>query len=660
MKKYKKQAKIALAAALATSSLVNATTTMFAQEQEEVSTSQEVSNTKLKENNVKDTVLEAIEEESKEEQVEETVKEEVATEQEETTVEEVEDVTTESKDEVKEEVKPEEVVEGLDIATNFPDAVFQKYIKENFDKDGDGKLSQEEIENVVEIDIYGYTKNASTPALGDVKSLEGIEHFTNLLSLNCSYTGITELDLQGNKKLLYLNMSGTRVTSLYIRQSKNLLGIDAEYTRLSGIDISENTELLYLNLWSSKVNYLNVSNNPNLLYLDAGSSKISSLDVSNNTQLEVLGVGYTNVKNLDITKNGSLEVLDVRGTGITSLDLSQNANLTTLYLEDTAIAGLDMTNNPNISELESNRLAYLNIGTDSSLTSALNSEITLYGVGESFSLQEKFPGIDLSKVTVTSGANFDAQTGVVSGYSYDTPIQYTYACGTNKEGNPITLNVSLQLDKKGATSIRLLEDLTQLYTGQPVNPQIEVNGSTGAVTYEWYQIESLGATGTAIRLDSAPSEVGDYAVIIKVAADENYASAELHQEFSILKNTPYNVDVPAAGGTITNPDGSIIEVNPGDQVLTNGFLEGDSDGNMRFPYGGKVIKADGTEILIVPGAVFNPRQVADNNGTIEDGENVEGVTGVQTGDATQAGVWAMLMSLAASIAYIFKRRKDNI
>ena len=59
--------------------------------------------------------------------------------------------------------------------TNFPDAVFREYVKDNFDTDGNGELSVSEMENVRRVDV----------AEMEVADLTGIENFTNLEELDC-------------------------------------------------------------------------------------------------------------------------------------------------------------------------------------------------------------------------------------------------------------------------------------------------------------------------------------------------------------------------------------------------------------------------------------------------------------------------------------------
>ncbi len=50
---------------------------------------------------------------------------------------------------------------------NFPDAIFREYVSTNLDTDGDGALSDAEIEAVTSIDVSG----------DGISSLQGIEFF---------------------------------------------------------------------------------------------------------------------------------------------------------------------------------------------------------------------------------------------------------------------------------------------------------------------------------------------------------------------------------------------------------------------------------------------------------------------------------------------------
>lgn len=73
----------------------------------------------------------------------------------------------------------------------FPDANFRSYISSAIDVNADGWLSREEMMVVGRIDVRK----------SEVKSLKGIENFTELYLLICYNNELTELDLSKNTKL---------------------------------------------------------------------------------------------------------------------------------------------------------------------------------------------------------------------------------------------------------------------------------------------------------------------------------------------------------------------------------------------------------------------------------------------------------------------------
>ena len=93
--------------------------------------------------------------------------------------------------------------------TNFPDANFRSYVSENFDTDGNGKLSAEELDAAQKIDV----------SVMNVQSLTGIEYFEDLTYLNCDNSALTALDVSKNTALTELHCWNNGLTELDV--SKN-------------------------------------------------------------------------------------------------------------------------------------------------------------------------------------------------------------------------------------------------------------------------------------------------------------------------------------------------------------------------------------------------------------------------------------------------------
>ena len=258
--------------------------------------------------------------------------------------------------------------------TNFPDAKFRSFVKENLDKNKDDILDAMEIAAV---------KMIEANKMG-IKSLEGVGFFTALETLKCWDNELTGLDLSKNTALKNLQCSNSKLQSLDLSQNPNLTKLycgsnklteldvsknaklemlDCESDsllssmRLTELDVSQNTALKELNCYGVKMQKLNVSgctalekldcggnqltaldvsNNANLTFLRCGSNQLTALDVSNNPKLKDLSCGYNSLTLLDLSKNPELEILSCRKNGFTSLDLDANKKIDgkILYLEN--------------------------------------------------------------------------------------------------------------------------------------------------------------------------------------------------------------------------------------------------------------------------------------------------------------------------------------
>ncbi|MCQ2209870.1 MAG: leucine-rich repeat domain-containing protein [Paludibacteraceae bacterium] len=137
---------------------------------------------------------------------------------------------------------------------HFPDENFRNFALENFDQNESKNLEASEIEHIT--DVYCEQR--------DITSLTGIEHFTNLRLLDCSYNQLTSLDLSRNTALEHLICNDNQLTSL---------------------DLSNNTALGYLDCSGNDLTELDLSYNTALVYLECSSNHFTTFDLSQNTNL---------------------------------------------------------------------------------------------------------------------------------------------------------------------------------------------------------------------------------------------------------------------------------------------------------------------------------------------------------------------------------------
>ena len=180
--------------------------------------------------------------------------------------------------------------------TNFPDPVFQQYVKDNIDTadttsgQKDGKLSKAERDAVTTISIDNQ----------NCTDLTGIAYFANLTTLSCKQNRLNELDLKYNV---------------------NLTELDGSYNHLTTLDVSNNAKLRILECSNDDMEKLNLGDITNLRWLLCPENNLTELDVSKNRYLERLHCRYNNLRRLVIGNTYSLTMLYLLGNHLTSLDL---------------------------------------------------------------------------------------------------------------------------------------------------------------------------------------------------------------------------------------------------------------------------------------------------------------------------------------------------
>lgn len=224
---------------------------------------------------------------------------------------------------------------------NFPDKVFKEYLVANFDKDNDGEISLTEALSI---------KAINCPQKG-IKSIAGIEFFSNLESLNCAKNEIERIDVSHNRQLKYLQCSGN--------------------FSLSELDVQNNLLLAFLYCRACNLQHLDCSQNKELKHLSCGFNPIREINLFHNTQIEYLSVRRCGLEELELRHLKNLEVLDCSENNIqelrlyeckklTRLDCSCNDLINDLYVGgNTNLKSLDCRKNENLASITISQGQYI-------------------------------------------------------------------------------------------------------------------------------------------------------------------------------------------------------------------------------------------------------------------------------------------------------------
>ena len=336
--------------------------------------------------------------------------------------------------------------------TNFPDENFRQYVKTEFDKDNDDSLSAEEIAAANRIHVEGKP----------ITSIKGIEYFTALTSLRCSYTKLTSLDTSHNKKLSYLECEYiSTLTTLNVSGNAELKTLCCEQNALTALDLTNNTALEKLSCGGNEFTTLDLSKNTSLKYFGFFNGKLSSLDLTNNTNLEELYFCGNNFSTIDVSKNTKLKFLHLFSNQLITLDTSKNSDLQRLWVYTNPLTSMKLGDSGSTMEVKFDNKPY---------------PIEVSTATGTFDLS-KLSGFDVDKASDWQGGTVSDTDTILKVNGGVDKVTYTYDCGerqatygdpevTGKLMMPCTLKINwknadgpaapvLELDYRFANSIHV-------------------------------------------------------------------------------------------------------------------------------------------------------------------------------------------------------------
>ena len=313
---------------------------------------------------------------------------------------------------------PEIYFDSPDFKLNFPDAEFQRFLRECCDKNNDGKL---------DVDI----KNMTIPTSYAIKSLEGIRFFEDLEKLDCHGIGLTTLNVGKNFKLKELDCSKNQLKESYPILSSGLKKLNCSNNKLTymNLGILHGLNLEEVNCSNNNITKIVMDSVGELVKFDCSNNALMALDVSQCLKLEELNCSGNQLMELDVGHQTQLTQLDCSNNKLTELNVKQNGGLISLICNDNQLTTLDLSQNHSLSNLNcaKNRLACLNVaGISGTITADGNRCPIAVRTDGTFDLNT-LPGFEVSKATGWNGGSvFDTTLSVNAGAN---EVSYQYNCG---------------------------------------------------------------------------------------------------------------------------------------------------------------------------------------------------------------------------------------
>lgn len=215
---------------------------------------------------------------------------------------------------------------------------------------------------LTQLDFSARTTNLETLVISDnfITKID-LSHLVNLKKVSISCKNLSSLNLPASLKLTELAYWGKTKFPGNLADFPNLTRLSIRGVE-TPLDLSKNSKLKDLDCSYNGLTRLDVSVLPDLEKLVCDGNELVSLDLSRNPRLKELECSNNKLPELDVSGLSDLEKLKCKWNAITSLDLSQTTKLVELDCSNNKLTSLDISRCPAIKDvrLDFNNLTEFN------------------------------------------------------------------------------------------------------------------------------------------------------------------------------------------------------------------------------------------------------------------------------------------------------------
>lgn len=215
---------------------------------------------------------------------------------------------------------------------------------------------------LTQLDFSARTTNLETLDISDnfITKID-LSHLVNLKKVSISCKNLSSLNLPASLKLTELAYWGKTKFPGNLADFPNLTRLSIRGVE-TPLDLSKNSKLKDLDCSYNGLTRLDVSVLPDLEKLVCDGNELVSLDLSRNPRLKELECSNNKLPELDVSGLSDLEKLKCKWNAITSLDLSQTTKLVELDCSNNKLTSLDISCCPAIKDvrLDFNNLTEFN------------------------------------------------------------------------------------------------------------------------------------------------------------------------------------------------------------------------------------------------------------------------------------------------------------
>lgn len=204
---------------------------------------------------------------------------------------------------------------------------------------------------LTQLDFSARTTNLETLVISDnfITKID-LSHLVNLKKVSISCKNLSSLNLPASLKLTELAYWGKTKFPGNLADFPNLTRLSIRGVE-TPLELSKNSKLKDLDCSYNGLTELDVSVLPDLEKLVCDGNELVSLDLSRNPRLKELECSNNKLPELDVSGLSDLEKLKCKWNAITSLDLSQTTKLVELDCSNNKLTSLDISRCPAIKDV---------------------------------------------------------------------------------------------------------------------------------------------------------------------------------------------------------------------------------------------------------------------------------------------------------------------
>lgn len=238
----------------------------------------------------------------------------------------------------------------------IPDANFKAYLLQTVDMDNNGILTNG--------DAIAWNNSTRSKTMdvshSNIRSLEGIQYFTELISLDCQGNLLTELDLSACTKLRSLYCQDNQLTELNVSGCSALFSLDCYHNRLVSLQLSRCLTLTLLSCQNNQLTELDLGDHSELMSLTCDNNQLINLNLEGCVTLASLYCNTNQLKNLNLSDCTKLTTLFCSSNQLTTLDVSMTSlgygtNIFPLYCNMSTLKTLTLKTGWRIQRINENR-----------------------------------------------------------------------------------------------------------------------------------------------------------------------------------------------------------------------------------------------------------------------------------------------------------------